>query len=169
MKYLDRTPFYLAAGFTAAALLAGCGGGSGAKSPVTAPFYPEPEDEWTLVWSDEFDGDSLDLANWDIQEGDGTAEGIPGWGNNELQYYTADNVSVADGMLTIQARSESVGGYNYTSARIRTYEKFDFTYGRAVLYLLLCFLSFLSLFRLSQFYFCVYFVISEKGEVGKII
>jgi beta-glucanase (GH16 family) len=129
MRYLDKTSTLLAASF-AAVVLIGCGGGGGANSPTTPPFYPEPEDEWELVWSDEFDGDSLDLANWDIQEGDGTAEGIPGWGNNELQYYTADNVSVADGMLTIQARSESVGGYNYTSARIRTYEKFDFTYGR---------------------------------------
>ncbi|MDG1389830.1 MAG: glycoside hydrolase family 16 protein [Halioglobus sp.] len=113
------------------ALIVGCGGGGGgAESPKSPPFYPEPEDEWTMVWSDEFDGSSLDLSNWDIQEGDGSDYGIPGWGNNELQWYQAENISVVDGLMTISARTENVGGYPYTSARIRTFEKFDFTYGR---------------------------------------
>ena len=89
MKYLDISLQRIAGPVALAALLAGCGGGGGGnESPKTAPFYPEPEDEWQLVWSDEFDGNSLDLGNWDIQVGDGTEEGIPGWGNNELQYYT---------------------------------------------------------------------------------
>ncbi len=113
-----------------AAFLAACGGGGG-SSPKTGAWYPEdPADEWSLVWSDEFEGDSLDLSNWDIQTGDGTAEGIPGWGNNELQYYTADNITVADGVLTITAKDDGAGGKAYTSARIRTAGKFDFTYGR---------------------------------------
>ncbi|MEM1119542.1 MAG: IPTL-CTERM sorting domain-containing protein [Bacteroidota bacterium] len=83
-----------------------------------------------LVWSDEFDGTTLNTANWEQQIGDGTAEGIPGWGNNELQYYQAANTTVAGGILTITAKEESVGGYAYTSSRIRTKNLQDFAYGR---------------------------------------
>lgn len=85
----------------------------------------------TLVWSDEFDGAQLDSANWLIQTGDGTNVGLPsGWGNNELQYYQADNVQVSNGMLVITAREESVGGKNYTSARITTQDRVAFRFGR---------------------------------------
>ncbi len=83
-----------------------------------------------LVWADEFDGTALDTTRWTPMIGDGSAFGIPGWGNNELQYYTADNATVADGYLTITAREQSVGGKNYTSARLRTLGKGDWTYGR---------------------------------------
>jgi len=130
MKDLDTSLQRFAGSLTLAAVLAGCGGGGSAEDPSSPTFYPEPEEEWELVWSDEFDGDSLNAANWDVQVGDGTAEGIPGWGNNELQWYQADNLSVADGNLTISARAENVEGYGYTSGRIRTFEKFEFTYGR---------------------------------------
>ena len=74
----------------------------------------------TLVWSEEFDGAALDPDVWLIQTGDGTAEGIPGWGNNELQFYQADNAQLIDGKLVIEARQEAVNGFNYTSARITT-------------------------------------------------
>ncbi len=83
-----------------------------------------------LVWSDEFDGDTLDPGTWFVQTGDGTAEGIPGWGNNELQYYQEDNITVEGGVLKIEARQESVSGYNYTSARITTQDRVAFRYGR---------------------------------------
>ncbi len=85
----------------------------------------------TLVWSDEFDGVQLDPANWMIQTGDGTNVGLPpGWGNNELQYYQADNVEVDNGLLVITAREESVAGSNYTSARITTQDLVAVRYGR---------------------------------------
>jgi len=85
----------------------------------------------TMVWSDEFDGDTLDLNTWLIQTGDGTDFFLPaGWGNNEQQYYQADNITVAGGVLTIEARQESVSGYNYTSARITTQDLVAFRYGR---------------------------------------
>ncbi len=79
-----------------------------------------------LVWSDEFDGTSLDTSNWEYMIGAG------GWGNNELQYYTSrqENVSVSGGYLHIVARQESYGGADYTSARIRSINKRDFLYGR---------------------------------------
>ena len=83
-----------------------------------------------MVWSDEFDGSSLDGGKWNIQTGDGTAEGIPGWGNNELQSYQAANISVGGGNLTITARQEAADGRDYTSARINTANKLDMRYGR---------------------------------------
>lgn len=86
----------------------------------------------TLVWSDEFDGSEVDLGKWTFQLGDGSEVGLPsGWGNNELQYYTADNTTVSDGMLTIEARNETVAsGFLYSSARLRSRFKGDWTYGR---------------------------------------
>ncbi len=83
-----------------------------------------------LVWSDEFAGTGVDPAKWEFQFGDGTAFGIPGWGNNELQWYQSDNATVSGGMLTIEAREQTVGGYNYTSSRMRTIGLGDFLYGR---------------------------------------
>ncbi len=91
----------------------------------------EDGEGWVLVWSDEFDGAALDASRWNIQTGDGTAEGIPGWGNNELQSYQAANISVSDGVLIITAREEDAGdGHAYTSGRINTAGKLDTTYGR---------------------------------------
>ncbi|MFZ9046810.1 MAG: PKD domain-containing protein [Cyclobacteriaceae bacterium] len=85
-----------------------------------------------LVWSDEFDGNSLDLTNWSYQLGDGCAEGICGWGNNELQEYQESNVIVSNGTLQITAKREQIRGkrYKYTSGRIRSINKGDWTYGR---------------------------------------
>ena len=95
------------------------------NAPIT------PGGPMTLVWSEEFDGTELDLATWLIQTGDGTNVGLPpGWGNNELQYYQADNVAVGNGVLVITAKEESVGGLNYTSARITTQDRVAFRYGR---------------------------------------
>ncbi len=87
----------------------------------------------TLVWSDEFDGTSLNSSNWEPLFGTGTAYGLPaGWGNNELQYYTdrPQNVYVQNGQLHIVARSENYAGSNYTSARLRTRNLQEFLYGR---------------------------------------
>lgn len=106
-------------------------------TPILDPHpcdFPLALDAYTMVWSDEFEGSDLDLDNWSYQIGDGTDEGIPGWGNNELQYYTdrRSNVRVDGGNLVIQANRESTPfqGKDYTSARIRTKNKADFTFGR---------------------------------------
>ncbi|MGS2720614.1 family 16 glycosylhydrolase [Paraglaciecola aestuariivivens] len=75
-----------------------------------------------LVWSDEFDGASLNTSNWDIQLGDGCDQGpgMCGWGNSELQSYQAANLTVANGILSITAKKERIKGTKYTSGRIRT-------------------------------------------------
>ena len=85
-----------------------------------------------LVWSDEFDGTEVDTTKWSLQRGDGSEVNLPpGWGNNEQQWYTDQNATVDDGFLTITAREETVEpGYNFTSARLRTFRKGDWKYGR---------------------------------------
>ena len=117
----------------AAALLNACGGGS-ATAPDAEPFYLEEEEEWSLVWSDEFDGSAVDSGNWTFQLGDGSDNGLPGWGNYELQYYQAENASIQEvddtTALVIEARQEDAGNSAYTSARMRSVNKFDFKYGR---------------------------------------
>ena len=84
----------------------------------------------SLVWSDEFNGTTLDQSKWNYQTGDGCAEGICGWGNNELQAYQTGNVTVSNGSLKITARKERTRGSQYTSGRINSRGKGDFTYGR---------------------------------------
>ncbi len=116
-------------------LLSACGGGSqigDTKDEIeTTPFFPAPEEEWELVWSDEFDGDTLDTQKWGYDLGDGSDRGLERWGNNEQQWYTDQNTSVSDGTLKITALAESVqDGFPYTSSRITTLGKLDFTYGR---------------------------------------
>jgi beta-glucanase (GH16 family) len=84
-----------------------------------------------LVWSDEFDGTEVDRSKWSFQLGDGTEAGLPpGWGNNELQYYRAENARVKEGFLILTAKEEPFGGRRYTSARLRSVGKGDWTFGR---------------------------------------
>ncbi|MAD97207.1 MAG: glycosyl hydrolase family 16 [Flavobacteriaceae bacterium] len=86
-----------------------------------------------LVWADEFDTPGApDTSKWTYDIGDGTAQGIPGWGNNELQYYTdrMDNVKVENGNLVITALRESYAGANYTSGKVLTKGLFQTKYGR---------------------------------------
>lgn len=84
----------------------------------------------SLVWSDEFDDAQLDPEVWFFESGDGSQYGIPGWGNNELQWYLPDNAALANGLLTITAKEESQSGKSFTSARLNTRDRFAFRYGR---------------------------------------
>jgi beta-glucanase (GH16 family) len=84
----------------------------------------------SIIWGDEFTASSLDQTKWSYQTGDGCQEGICGWGNNELQYYQAANVTLSNGQLHITAKRERVQSKSYTSGRIRTINKGDWTYGR---------------------------------------
>jgi beta-glucanase (GH16 family) len=104
------------------------------KTPREAP--------WVLVWNDEFDGDRIDTSKWDFDLGNGFFDykshtWIPGWGNEELQYYTREpeNVFVKNSQLTIRAVKESLHGCGYTSARMKTRKRdgtplFTKLYGR---------------------------------------
>ena len=79
-----------------------------------------------LTLEDNFDGDELDTSVWTYDIGTGTN----GWGNNELQYYREENVTVENGMLMITAKREDFEGSQYTSARILTKGLFEQEYGR---------------------------------------
>ena len=83
---------------------------------------------WQLAWSDEFNGSNVDTTKWTFDTGNGSG----GWGNNELEYYTnrSENAYVSDGLLHIVAQRQTVGSYNYTSARMKTQGHFAKTYGR---------------------------------------
>jgi beta-glucanase (GH16 family) len=86
-----------------------------------------------LVMEDNFNtAGPLDANLWNFDIGNGAAQGIPGWGNNELQYYTdrPENAIIENGVLKITARAESFEGLGYTSARIQTNGKFQQKYGR---------------------------------------
>jgi len=79
----------------------------------------------TLVWNDEFEGSSLS-SDWTFDIGTGSW----GWGNNELQYYTNQNIQLIDGILKITAKSEIFNSQNYTSTRIKTQGLKSWKYGR---------------------------------------
>jgi beta-glucanase (GH16 family) len=91
---------------------------------------------WELVWNDEFDGDAIDDQKWN------KLLWRPGWVNNELQAYTDrdTNVFVQDGNLVIQALIEpgffgtdytgTTYTADYTSGRLNTAGKGEWTYGR---------------------------------------
>jgi beta-glucanase (GH16 family) len=83
--------------------------------------------EWKLVWSDEFNGTGLpDSSKWAFDIGNW------GWGNNELEYYTAnrpENARQENGNLIIEARKDD-GVYPWSSARLTTRGKESFIYGK---------------------------------------
>lgn len=108
-------------------------------STVTSPARAG----WQLVWQDEFNGNSIDLSKWSLEQN------CWGGGNDELQCYTnrQDNAFVADGVLHIVARKENFSGpaihedsadyltqaaktLPFTSARLRSKHKGDWRYGR---------------------------------------
>ncbi len=117
---------------------------TGCTSPVPAAPQATPIPDlpgWKLAWHDEFDGQTgaaPDAAKWDYDTGG------EGWGNGELEYYTRETTNAAmdgKGALVIQALKLSqpgagglkcwYGPCQYTSARLLTRGKYEFTYGRA--------------------------------------
>lgn len=86
--------------------------------------------DWKLVWNDEFDYAGLpDASKWNFA----TYGNDWGWGNNELQHYTdsdSANAWVEDGILHIKALKKQHANKEFTSARLTTQNKGDWTYGR---------------------------------------
>lgn len=89
---------------------------------------PELPDGYTESFVDDFDGSELNMNNWNREQRQ------PGWTNNELQEYTdsEDNSFVADGKLVLQAlKTKDANGKDYyTSGKVTTKNKVDFTYGK---------------------------------------
>lgn len=87
-------------------------------------------DGYNLVWHDEFSGRKLDEASWNKEIRPA------GWTNHELQAYTQDkeNIYVKNGKLVLRAVQHPLksGRYYYTSGKVQTSNKRDYTYGRIV-------------------------------------
>lgn len=119
----------LTLGVSTSLLLTGCGDSIETKSDFTPPDLRTISEDWSLVWSDEFDGTELDMSKWSFEIN------CSGGGNNEEQCYTdsPENLFIEDGILNIVARPTEPGSglsKPYTSSRIVTKDKAAFTYGR---------------------------------------
>ncbi len=112
--------------------------------PLLAPaqYVPTNDNEWKLVWSDEFDTDGpLNPDVWNFERGFAR--------NHEDQWYQADNAVCKDGKLVIECRKEPEGSIKnpmyeagsrdwrkqrefigYTSSSVNTRGKVEFCYGR---------------------------------------
>lgn len=106
-------------------IMAACGSNLSLSPAPTQISVPEG---WELVWQDEFDGKEIDTTNWTYDLGGG------GWGNGESQVYTnnPDNARLEKGLLVIEARKDQndQGGFEFTSARMKTQGLQTFQYGR---------------------------------------
>jgi len=116
-----------------ASLLTACGAAETAQTNTANAAVEKTEtpalEGYNLLWSDEFDGDVLDETIWNYEPHE------PGWTNNELQEYTTstDNVFVRDGKVVLKAiKTEKDGSDYYTSGKITSQNKKDFTYGKVV-------------------------------------
>jgi beta-glucanase (GH16 family) len=96
---------------------------------VAIGFAAPAQGAYSLVWSDEFNGGSLNTDDWTADYGNG-CPGLCGWGNNELEFYLSQNVTVTGGNLVLTAREESMGGNSFTSGKVHTRDKQSFLYGR---------------------------------------
>jgi len=127
---LSGTPSTADIGDHAVTLVATDGKAEVASSFTVSVAAATSGSSWTMVWSDEFGGSALNTDNWNIQSGDGSEYGLTAWGNNEEEWYQAQNITVADGNLVITAKEEATNGYPYTSGRMRSDNKVDIKYGR---------------------------------------
>ena len=86
--------------------------------------------EYTLIWSDEFDGETLNTAYWNAEDN------ARGGGNAELQYYAPKNITIehhpvtGESCLVLNAQREDFGNRPCTSARLNTQGKVTVEYGK---------------------------------------
>ncbi|TYP76398.1 carbohydrate binding domain-containing protein [Paenibacillus methanolicus] len=100
----------------------------GDNEPPVAPTTI-PDQDWELVWRDEFNAAAIDASKWTVMDTDVVY-------NNELEYYSPNNASIQkDGsrsVLNVTAKKEAYRGSDYTSAKLTTQGKGDWTYGKVV-------------------------------------
>ena len=87
-----------------------------------------------VLWEENFN--TLNTDVWNIDIGDGCAQGLCGWGNQELQWYAEDNVSIepvpgesGNNALVLEARREASNGKGFTSGKIQSNAKLAVQYG----------------------------------------
>ena len=90
----------------------------------------QPKSEWKLVWSDEFNGNELNTAYWNVEDN------ARGGGNAELQYYTPKNITIekhpvnGESCLVLNAQREQYRNRPCTSARLNTQDKVTVEFGK---------------------------------------
>ena len=116
----------VATAIAAIVTIAACGS-SAPKRPtlVTEPPTPPRQAKWGLEWSDDFDGPTLNAANWIVSDG-------PVDVNSELEYYSPSAVTIENGALVLRSDKQTTGTRAYTSGEVRTGTKHVVTQGSAV-------------------------------------
>jgi beta-glucanase (GH16 family) len=106
--------------------------------PTTAPTTPPSSGpggptgasgSWTLKFSDEFNGSSLDTSKWTpnwLGSANAITKPING---SEQSCYDPAQVSVTGGSLKLSAVSRSCNGYSYASGIVTSSGKFTFAHG----------------------------------------
>jgi len=99
---------------------------NGAETVSAVAAVEHTWNDYQLVWSDEFDGNTIDTNNWTVEVNGN------GGGNNEKQYYTnrPENIRLNNGCLELEARKETYENKEYTSGRINSRDKKAFKYGK---------------------------------------
>ena len=84
-------------------------------------------DGYNLVWEDNFDAPELNRDDWNVELHE------PGWVNEEWQEYvdSEENIFIENGKLVLKPvkTTDENGNDYYTSGRVNTQNKKDFTYG----------------------------------------
>ncbi|HEY8881616.1 MAG TPA: glycoside hydrolase family 16 protein [Roseateles sp.] len=103
---------------------------AGAFASVTSPVIGK------LLWSEEFNGAILDGAVWNTYNGNGCQIGLCGYGNQELEYYHPNNLSIVNvpfepgtRALAITAKREAIGSNVFTSGKVDSAGKVQVKYG----------------------------------------
>ncbi|HJQ10660.1 MAG TPA: glycoside hydrolase family 16 protein [Gemmatimonadaceae bacterium] len=117
------------AGFLFLIVAVACGGGSSSSGNVTQPpptgTRVVRQAKWALSWSDDFDGTSVDPANWIVQNGAANV-------NNELEYYSPSDVYVENGSLVLKSEIATNGLRRYASGEVRSGNLHTVKQGNAV-------------------------------------
>ncbi len=101
--------------------------------PTNMPVLEPPGTAWTMVFNDEFDGSALDASKWSTCYHWALDYGFTYCraGNDELQWYQPDDVSLQGGQLHLKAEKRTFQNANYTSGMVDSHGKFNFLYGYA--------------------------------------
>ncbi len=89
-----------------------------------------------LLYAEEFNAATFDASAWEAFDGNGCKINLCGFGNQELQTYSPNNVSIEDvpfepgtRALALQARAERRGGNAFTSGKITSQGRMQVQYG----------------------------------------
>ncbi|MBU2887853.1 carbohydrate-binding protein [Gilvimarinus agarilyticus] len=110
--------------------------GAAALTTALAVSTSHAQQVGQLLWEDNFD--NINTNHWNVVEGNGCQLGpnLCGWGNQELEYYQADNVSIeavpgepGNSALVFEARAENVEGSAFTSGKLDSQNAVAIQYG----------------------------------------